>query len=205
MILISFFDKDVYMEQQIQDLIDSIRKEGLDKANSEKERIIDGAKAQRDEILRSAEEEKERIIKEAEKKAELLESSARASIQQAARNASLSLKNEIESRITAILKAECRKALSLPELAGIIKAAVAADVSGKNIELPSSVFDSLGDNLKKEFADEIRNGLEIKPSSAASGFRISEKDGSGYVDYSDEECTRLILPYLSDALKEILG
>ena len=182
MILISFFDKDVYMEQQIQDLIDSIRKEGLDKANSEKERIIDEAKAQRDEIL-----------------------SAKASIQQAARNASLSLRNEIESRITAILKAECRKALSLPELAGIIKAAVAADVSGKNIELPSSVFDSLGDNLKKEFADEIRNGLEIKPSSAASGFRISEKDGSGYVDYSDEECTRLILPYLSDALKEILG
>ena len=142
MILISFFDKDVYMEQQIQDLIDSIRKEGLDKANSEKERIIDEAKAQRDEILRSAEEEKERIIKEAEKKAELLESSAKASIQQAARNASLSLRNEIESRITAILKAECRKALSLPELAGIIKAAVAADVSGKNNPMYGRTGDS---------------------------------------------------------------
>ena len=54
-------------------------------------------------------------------------------------------------------------------------------------------------------ASEIAKGMEFRTSaSISSGFRIAEKDGSGYVDYSDEECTRLLFPYLSDSLKEIL-
>ena len=50
------------MEQQIQDLVDSIRKEGLDEANRERDRIIAQAKGEADRIVKVARENSEKMI-----------------------------------------------------------------------------------------------------------------------------------------------
>ena len=192
------------MEQQIQSLIDSIRKEGIDKARSESDKIIEDAKKSAEKIISDAKAEAEKIISDADASAARLQASAEEAIRQSARNASLALKKDIEDKITALLRSDCRKALSLPDLCTIIRAAISEDVTGTAIEVPKEVFDELGDSLRSEFASEIEKGMEIRAASITGGFRIAAKDGSGYVDYSDDECTRLILPYLSDKLKEIL-
>ena len=148
------------MEQQIQSLIDSIRKEGIDKARSESDKIIEDAKKSAEKIISDAKAEAEKIISEADASAARLQASAEEAIRQSARNASLALKKDIEDKITAILSSDCRKALSLPDLCTIIRAAISEDVSGTAIEVPKEVFDERGDSLRSEFASEIEKGME---------------------------------------------
>ena len=80
------------MEQQIQDLVASIRKEGIDSAKAEAERIISEARAQADAIVKEAEKERDKMIADAEKSIALEKSSSEATIKQAARDVSLSLR-----------------------------------------------------------------------------------------------------------------
>ena len=57
----------------------------------------------------------------------------------------------------------------------------------------------MNDALKAELAEELRNGLEIKPTKGVkAGFRLAAKDGSGYFDCSDEAIAEIIMPYFRD-------
>ncbi len=194
------------MEQQIQDLIASIRKEGIDTANAKSAEIIREAEEKAAAIIKEAEEKSSRLVADAEKEIELRKSSAEASIKQAARDASLLLKKSIEERYTMILRDKARASMKGKALIELIRTALSSDAAGKDVEISPSDMDEIRSDISSEFSSEIEKGLEIRSSkSVSSGFRIVEKDGSGYVDYSADECIKLILPYLSDSLKEILG
>ena len=93
------------MEQQIQDLVASIRKEGIDNAKAEADRIIQEAQAKADAIVKEAEKEREKMISDAEKSIALEKSSSEATIRQAARDVSLSLKKSIEDEYSKKLAA----------------------------------------------------------------------------------------------------
>lgn len=195
------------MEQQIQSLIDTIKKEGLEEAEKEKERIIAEAKAKAAKIVSDAEEMKERLLQEADKKIKIDENTKNAQIAQAARNASIQLKSEIEKEFKRILSVEVKEALTSDNLVKIIQEVIKAESNGKSVyvELSEKDFKALYSTLTKTFEKEIKNGLEFKVSpSVTSGFRVSEKDGSYYVDLSDDECVSLIFPYLSESLRELL-
>ena len=193
------------MEQQIQDLIASIRKEGIDSARAEADRIIQEAKDKADAIVKEAEKERDKMVADAEKSIALEKSSSEAAIRQAARDVSLSLKKSIEDEYSKILSAALSKEMHGSNLIGLVKAVLSSDVSGKAVELPAEDVNALASELSKTFASEIASGLEFRPSqSLQSGFRITEKDGSGYIDVSAEKCQELLFPYLSDALKSIL-
>ena len=98
------------MEQQIQDLVDSIRKEGIDKARLDADKIISEAEARAKAIIEDAEKEKEKLLAGAASSIDTERASAEASIKQAARDVSLSLKKSIEDAYTRILKAGCGSA-----------------------------------------------------------------------------------------------
>ena len=193
------------MEQQIQDLVASIRKEGIDNAKAEADRIIKEAKAQADAIVKEAEKERDKMIADAEKSIALEKSSSEATIRQAARDVSLSLKKSIEDEYSKILSAAISKEMHGANLVSIISSVLSGELSGKAVELPAEDLKALSEELSKTFASEIAAGLEFRPSqSVQAGFRISEKDGSGYIDVSAEKCQELLFPYLSDSLKSIL-
>lgn len=193
------------MEQQIKDLIDSIRKDGIDAANAESEKIIQEAQAKASSIIAAAEAEKARLLKEAEKEIQLSRTSSEDSIKQAARNVSLQLKKSIEDEYSAILKQAVKGGLKGKPLMDLVKIVLEGDVSGKAVELSKADLEALSVDLSVVFAEEIKKGLEFRPSPVLqAGFRVVEKDGSGYVDVSDEKCAELLLPYLSETLKAIL-
>ncbi len=194
------------MEQQIQDLIASIRKEGIETANAKSEEIIKAAEEKAAQIIKKAEEERDSILSDCEKETMLRKSSAEASIKQAARDVSLLLKKSIEEKYTAILRDKAAAAMDGEALVSLIKTVLKDDVAEKAVEVSPKELETLRQNLSSIFASEIEKGITIRSSqSVSSGFRIVEKDGSGYVDYSAEECVKLILPYLSESLKEIVG
>ena len=183
------------MELQIQDLVSSIRKEGIEAANAEAESIIAEAKKKAESIVAGAKSEAQQYKDTAEKEISILRESAAVSAEQAKRDAVLAFKTEIQGEFEKILAADIGKELSGEALGKLIRAAVA----GENVADYAAEVSEVGDALKKELAEEIKKGLEIRPTKDVQhGFRLAAKDGSGYFDCSEDGIMEMLMPYFRD-------
>ena len=180
------------MELQIQDLVSSIRKDGIDAANAEAEAIISEAKKKAEMIIADAKAEAKNIQETSEKEINILKESAALSAEQAKRDAMLAFKNEVQAEFEKILSAKIKNNLSEAALGKLIQAVVAdEDVQNYSVEVAE-----VSDSLKAELAEEIKIGLEFIPTkSVRAGFRLAARDGSGYFDCSDEEIMQMLMPY----------
>ena len=169
------------------DLVSSIRKDGIDAANAEAEAIIAEAKKKADAIIADAKSEAKSIQEASEKEIGILKESAAISAEQAKRDAMLAFKTEVK-----ILSAKVKDNLCDAALGKLIKAVIADEgVDSYSVEVAQ-----VSDALKAELADEIKNGLEIRPAKGVrAGFRLAAKDGSGYFDCSDDEIMQMLMPY----------
>lgn len=183
------------MELQIQDLISSIKHEGITKAEEESAKIISEAQSKASEIVASAKAEAEKVLEDAKKEIEVLRQSAKVGAQQALRDAELSFKKEVENQVKKILKDSVRKSMDDASLAKLI----AAVVSDQDVSKLSAEVASVSESLKGLLADMLSKGLEIKPVKGISaGFRISSKDGSGFFDCTDEEIAQMLAPFVGE-------
>ena len=183
------------MEIQIEDLVSSIKKDGIDAANEEAQRIINAAKSKADEIIKAAKAEQEKITQQGKKEIEVLTSSAKVAALQAQRDAVLLFKDAVKKEFEKLLTADIKKTMDAETLADLIKAAI----SGESPENYSAEISKSQEGLKGELASKLNNGLEIKISPDFNvGFRLSSKDGSGYFDCSDEEITEMLNPFFPD-------
>ena len=183
------------MELQIKDLVESIKKEGVDTARAEAEAIIAEANKKAADIVSKAESQARLIKDTSEREISALKENALVSAQQAKRDAVLSFKAAIQSEYEKILSAEVDKSLSDETLATLIKAVL----TDEDVSKYAAEVGSVTDGLKAKLADEIKKGLEIRPvKNVKAGFRLADKDGSGYFDCSDEVITQMLMPYFKD-------
>jgi V/A-type H+-transporting ATPase subunit E len=180
------------MELQIQDLVSSIRKEGIEVANAEAENIIAEAKKRAESLVASAKSEAQQYKDSAEKEISILRESAAVSAEQAKRDAVLAFKTEIQEEFEKILAADIRKEMTGNALGKLIRAAIA----GENVADYAAEVSEVSEVLKSELAEEIKKGLEIRPGkNVQNGFRLAAKDGSGYFDCSDDGIMEMLMPY----------
>ena len=106
------------MELQIQNLVSSIRKEGIEAANKEAEAIIAEAKKKADSIVADAKAEAQQHKDASEKEINILRDSAIVNAEQAKRDAVLAFKTEIQGEFEKILAADVRKELYTLDLSG---------------------------------------------------------------------------------------
>lgn len=183
------------MELQIQDLVSSIKKDGIDSANKEAAAILSDAKKQADVIIADAKAAADKVRQDANAEIEVFKNSTRLSAEQAKRDAVLAFRQEIQTEFEKILAADVHKALDQQALAVLIRAAVQGeDVSAYSVEIGQ-----VTDSIRQELAQELKNGLEIRPSKkVGAGFRLAAKDGTGYFDCSDEEIAQMLMPFFRD-------
>lgn len=180
------------MELQIQDLVSSIRKEGIEAANAEAESIVAEAKSKAESIVATAKTEAQQLKDASEKEIAILKESAAVSAEQAKRDAVLAFKSEIQGEFEKILAADIRKELKGESLGKLIRAAVA----GEDVSAFAAEVSEVSEALKGELAQEIKDGLEIRPAkNVQSGFRLAAKDGSGFFDCSDDGIMEMLMPY----------
>lgn len=180
------------MELQIQELVSSIRKEGIDAAQAQAEAIIAEARSKAEAIIAQAKAEAKSTKETSEREIGILKESAVVSAEQAKRDAMLSFKDEIKGQFEKILAADVKNVMTDDMLAKLIQAAL----NGEDIAKYSAEVAQVSDGLKQKLAVEIKNGLEIKPTkSVKAGFRLAAKDGSGYFDCSDDEIMQMLMPY----------
>ena len=183
------------MELQIQDLVSSIKKDGIDSAHQEAAAILADARKQADAIVADAKAEADKLRGDARAEIEVFKSSARLNAEQAKRDAVLAFRQEVQKEFEKLLAADVGKALDQQALVKLIQAAVQGeDVSAYTVEVGQ-----VTDGIRQELAQELKAGLEIRPSrKVGAGFRLAAKDGSGYFDCSDQEIAEMLMPFFRD-------
>lgn len=196
------------MELQIQDLVNSIKKDGIDQAEKQASEIVAKANEKAKEILDNASKEASKILDDAKKEVDVLQQSAVIAINQSARDLSLSLEKSIKGQFESLLEGNVTKALSSSELVKLIVEVIKTSLVDSNdavVELNKKDAKKLVDSLKSELAQQLKEGLEIKAvESIDYGFKLSSKKDGSYFDFSSEEITNLLRPFLSSSINEIL-
>ena len=91
------------MELQIQDLVESIKRDGISEAEKRAAEIIADAKTKADEIVRTGAKDAAKLIEDARKEVAVMQQSGRAAVEQASRDVLLSLKKAIQAQFDILL------------------------------------------------------------------------------------------------------
>ena len=197
------------MAEEIRELIEKIRSEGV-KAGEDKARAIEldaSKKARR--IIADAEAEAKRILSEARESISRSEASSRSSLKQAARDVIIGLKKAIIAALNKIMLSHVQKALTVEETGKLI-AHLLRDCKPKGrgdviVSLKKEDADKLTGAFMSELSDELKKNLVLKPSEdIRGGFTISYDHGKSYYDFTDRALADYIGSYVRPELSQIL-
>ncbi|MDR2071732.1 MAG: V-type ATP synthase subunit E [Treponema sp.] len=196
------------MEIQLQELIDKIKREGIDSAAEDASRLKTQAEDEAKRIVAAARKEAEEIIARAKADAERTEKAGIAAVGQASRNVVLAFKTEIQAILDRIIVRETASSLgddALKSLLPDILKGWAAGTDALDLILSEAQLNSLAAYFTDKLAAELKKGLELKfDRNLDAGFRIASKDGSAYYDFSAESVAELLSAYLNPRLAETL-
>jgi V/A-type H+-transporting ATPase subunit E len=196
------------MDIRLHELIEKIKKDGIESASEEASRVKRDAEAEAKHIVDAAKKEAEEIISRARADAERTEKAGIAAVGQASRNTILGFKYEIQNLLDAIVAKETKAAFDEGTLKAVLPGLIkdwAAKGDDLAVILPGEDLKNLESFLRDKLAGELKKGVEIKSGkNLEAGFRISNKDGSAYYDFSAESVAELFSAYLNPRLAETL-
>jgi len=197
------------MEIQVQELIDKIKKDGINTASEEASRIRAEAEAEARRIVDVAKKEAENIVNRGKQDAERFEKAGIAALEQASRNLVLAFKDEIQALLKKIINtqvaAQYGDDVLKNTLPSLLKSWAEKNSGDLAVILPEDVLSRLQSFFTEKFTGELNKGVELKSSrKLTSGFHISNKDGSAYYDFSAEAVVEMLSAYLNPKLAEIM-
>ena len=199
------------MEIQLQELIDKIKRDGIESATEEAAKLKREAEQEAARIISAAKKEADDIVSRGKADAERSEKAGLAALEQASRNLVLAFKGEIQTLLDKIIANGTASTYKDDTLKSVLPALLknwASKGGSDSLDLLLSEED-LG-KLKSwaggALADELKKGLELKSDrNLGKGFRIANKDGSAYYDFSAESVAELLSAYLNPHLAELLS
>lgn len=198
------------MEIQLNELIDKIKKDGVDAARTEADATLAEAKSQAEEIVSQARAEADRIVSEARRECDRMTRSSEDAIRQAGRNVLISFRESVAKELERIVGEDVKAVYSSDAFSDVIVKAVenwTADPDGEDISvlLNSEDLERLEDTLNSKLKEKLEGGVTLTANdSFDGGFRIASKDGGAYYDYSAEAVTEMLSKYLSPRVTALL-
>ena len=198
------------MEIQLQELIDKIKKDGIESASTEAAKIKSEAEAEAGRIIAAAKKEAAEIVSRGKTDAERSEKAGVAALEQASRNLVLAFKGEIQAHLDKLTAETVSSAYSADVIKGIlpdlIKNWAAKNTDSVTVLLSEGDLKKIEAALKSQFVSALKGGVELKAGrNLDGGFHIVEKDGSAYYDFSAQTVAKLLSAYLNPRLAEILS
>ena len=165
------------MAAELQQLLEKIQKDGVDKANAEANRILAEAKARAESIVKDAEAKARETESKAKAEADAYAKRAEATISQAARDIVSTVKNSVGSMFESILSRNVDSALADPAtVAPIAAAAVKEIAAGKEAEV--SVGAKLANAIRAQLAADAAKGVTVvTDQSSGTGFSVKLDHG----------------------------
>ena len=196
------------MEIQLQELIEQIKKDGVEAAESKAAAILAAAEAEAEKIVFDARAEADELrLKAKEDNARLVRVSEDA-IRQAGRNLLISFRESVNKELDAIIGEEVKAVFSSEAFASVITSTVAA-LSANNEDLTVMLNDkdlkAVEGSLLSAFKEKALGGVTLKPNDDFNGgFRISVNGGRAYYDYSAAEVTDMLSAYLNPRVTALM-
>ena len=198
------------MEIQLQELIEQIKKDGVETAEAEAKAIVEGAEAEAKKIISDAKAQAEKILLNAKNENERMVKSGEDAIRQAGRNLLISFRESVARELNAIAGKNVNAVYSSDAFAQIIINVVECwaarpDAEDISVILNSEDLKSLEETVLAGLKAKMLNGVTLKPNdNFYGGFRIAVNNGGAYYDYSAEAVTDMLSNYLSPRVTELL-
>ncbi len=195
---------------KLQELTQKLYNEGLSKGKEEGEAILAKAQAQAQEIVAKAQEEAKAIIEKAQKEAADYKIKVEGDVKMASTQAVQATKAGIENLIVAKAVEPAKDVLGSEAFLKEVITAVAKNFSAQEstdlaLVLPEKLQKGLEPFVSAELTQTIGKGVEASFSKKVNaGFKIRPKDGSYFIDLTDEAFQALIGEYLRPATKKLL-
>jgi len=199
------------MPEELQNLLERIQREGVDKAEAEAAKIVADARAEAEAIAAQAREEADKMRQEAERNAQAFQERATMSLKQAARDVVLSVEEAVHTTMKGVVGAEVEGALSKEGFQEILLAAVKsysgseAGKSGIEVILSPEQKKEIAGHFLSKLADAVKKNVEIRDDRGiVAGFRVSVGDDKVEHDFSAEAITEAICQLVRPRLAEIM-
>lgn len=196
------------MDVQLKELIEKIKTDGVKNAEDKAAEIIRNAEIKSAEIIDNANKDAKKIKESAQAEAERTEQSGKEALKQAGRDLILEVKGQLKDIFSDLLKAGTSEALSGKALTEGITSIIhnwKGELKDLSVLISEKQLKDIDKELKASLAKEIKNGLEVKPyKGATAGFRVSEKDGKAFFDFTDEVLADFLARYLNTTLTETI-
>ena len=197
------------MEMELKNIIDKIKREGVTEAEKEAAEIKRNAEEEAGKIIAAAEAGKEEMLKLAEEASSKLKKNAEDSIRQASRDAVLGLRDNIVKMFDAVMKQQVDEQLTPEVMQKMIIKLTESMTKDKafDIEIILSEKDrkTLEDVLLNELKKAAKKGVSLKAAPGVEhGFRIGEKGGNAYYDFTGEAVTEAFKAYLNPKMASLL-
>lgn len=194
------------MAEDLQNLLERIQKEALDKADAQSSAIIAKAKDEAARIVENAKTEAAHVLEKADKDSAAYAERSERAIQQAARDVLISVGRRIEKMIGGILSLEVEKGLSENTIREMLLAL------SKNYSTDLTLVFSEADKAKLasfavgEFAKALGKGVSVESDAGIKfGFRVKVENGKVSHEFTDVEIANALSSVIRPELAKIVS
>jgi V/A-type H+-transporting ATPase subunit E len=199
------------MAEELQPLLEQIRKEGVEKAQKEAAELLAQAKEKAAQVVREAETKAKELVVKAEADAEIYTQRSTATLEQAARDLLITVGQGIEHIISELVAESTKEALKIEVLEQMmVKMAEACAASHGETRIELMISEADQKQLVKFFVDKYREkmirGIELHTDKEIlKGFKVSFADDHVYLDFTQEAIAESLTAFLRPQLAEIVG
>jgi V/A-type H+/Na+-transporting ATPase subunit E len=198
------------MDSRVQEIIEKIKREAVDEARAEAASLLADAETSRQQILSAAEKEARLIVEQARLDAKRTQEAGNAALQQAARTLIRAFRGEIEKLLAETVRSEVQGAYDEATLKRVLPIVLEAwadkDSDDLTVLLPETELENIRIWAKAHLNKKLAAGIELKPiKGCKAGFRIMEKDGTAYYDFSAEAVAEMLAAYLNQHMAGLIA
>lgn len=198
------------MEIQLQELIDRIKKDGVEAAEAKAEAIVRAATDEAEKIISEAKAQADKIMLDAKNETERTVKSGEDAIRQAGRNLLISFRESVARELNAVAGESISAAFAPDTSVQLIIKAIEGwtakpDAEDITVILAAEELTKLETSLKEGLKAKMLTGVTLKTSdNFDGGFRIAVNGDGAYYDYSKEAVTDMLSGYLSPRITALL-
>ncbi len=199
------------MTQQVQELIDKIKTEGIQESEKKVREIESEAQKKKDAIIDEAKKHAGQLIADAEDESRKTREATRTALIQASRDMLLNLRKEIENILTKIISDDVHKALTPDTLTELIHEIVKGYLSQNSgagdikVTLSSKDLKKLKEGFTGKLKHKVKQPITFKSGDdIGAGFTISFDNGKSCFDFTDESLVEYLGGYLNAETASLL-
>jgi len=192
------------MNEQIQPLLERIQSEGLQKAETERERILSEARSEAESLLANAREEAAAIQETAKAEAAATLARGTATLEQAARDLLLRLRTELSRQLQAAAAAAASSSLSSSDIVSDLLRELVKEGGKGAVTVETNP--ELGETLKALLPSLLKDveGEVIMNPKAGAGFSVRFSDSPQGMDVSADAVAEWLAASVRPELASLL-